>query len=181
MPRAKAKADTVTPEAAPEETPADSTPKVTHMPKVSTKYLNLVKLQVHPKSVESRDYKEFHRFDSSTHTKIIPTAQNIINLLGNTGGGFRIEFVPTPSKGGWAEWIEFEKAGVEIVDFRCDTCGRALPINPLIIAEHFKVHPNRNRSPKRGGTFLVTFSKKTRPRPDEVDAFEDVDVSSLVG
>lgn len=154
-------------------------PDVAPSVKVSTKWINLVKLKAKPASVESKAYRPIHKFDRSSHTRIPPTAENMVKLIDSTGGGFLVELKPSTS--GWAGWVDFQKLGVECVDLRCAVCGKREPLNPMLLAEHFKNHKSSvtGRTIK-GGKFFITLSKVRLPDPDRDESDEDIDVSYLV-
>ena len=142
--------------------------------KTTTKWINLQKIKAKPKVVKTQDYKPFHKMDMSTHTRIVPNAQNMINQLDKAGGGFYVELVPSDS--GWGEWMELQKLGAELVDLRCATCGKRLPLNPNLIAPHFKIHRSSNGRNVKGGGFYLTLSLNSSPLPEEDDVDSDVEV-----
>lgn len=155
------------------------TPDVAPSMKPNTKWINLVKLKAKPTSIESKSYRPIHKFDSSSHTRIPVTAQNMFDLIDKTGGGFLVEL--KPASGGWGGWMDLQQLGVECVDFRCAVCGKREPLNPMLIAEHFKAHKSGlTGRTVRGGSFFLTLSKVRTPDPERDEMDEDIDVSSLV-
>lgn len=182
MPVKKATQATPSEEVAPPTVVAEVLPEVPDVApsmKPSTKWVNLVKLKAKPAYIESKSYKPIHRFDESSHTRIPLKAQNMYDLIDKTGGGFRMQLKPATS--GWGGWMDLQHLGAECVDFRCGVCGKREPLNPVLIAEHFKPHKSgltgRNI---QGGTFYLTLSKVRRPDPERDEMDEDIDVSYLV-
>ena len=111
--------------------------------------------KVAPISITCEGYFGFHAFDNSCHSKLVPTAQNILNHINQEhGGGF--EFELRPSNKVSPLWDELAAAGLELLDFRCGVCGEILVLQPQTILKHLKTHRNGFRRNVPGGKFYLT-------------------------
>ena len=144
--------------------------------KTSTKWINLQKIKVKPKVLKTQDYKPIHRADLSSHTRIVPSAENMIAQLDRSNGGFYVKLVPSVT--GWGGWIDLQKEGIELLDLRCVVCMQRVPLNPNLIAKHFKTHRSIFGKPRPGGEFYFTISRNN-PLPEEDDSDEDINVETL--
>jgi hypothetical protein len=125
-----------------------------------------------PIQVKCQDYQPIHPWDTSCHTNLIPTANNVVRHMADehgSGGGFAVQLRHRPGQK-TKLWKELSEAKVELHDFRCDVCNEQLPLVPRRVIKHFAAHAGKSRAPRAGGNFWMTLKFD---RPDELE--EDLD------
>jgi hypothetical protein len=142
-----------------QETPVEKAPKT------YTDWSVFDKVGLKLNTLICEGYHPYHPWNNGCHTTLIPKAENMkAHLDGDHGGGFLINLVHTDK--GWAGWKDFERLGLEIMDFKCDVCDASLRLTPQTIAKHIKAHTGKNRRVKAGGDFFITLGYG-RPETDE--------------
>lgn len=153
-------------------------PGVTTSRSTATPWPNLAKIKIVPVKVRTCGYSPVHRVDLSSHTTIPPKPQTMIDNIKYGGGGFEVTFVA--AQDAWAGWKEFQDKGIEMIDLRCEVCRQKVPVNPLHIREHFKVHMDQNKKRREGGTFLITLSHDQKPEESIEGAYEQLNYGNKI-
>lgn len=127
-----------------------------------------------PTEVLCQAYHPVHQVDMSCHTKIVPTAKNMIaHLDGDHGGAFRVVLKRVENKT-WEGWKDLKEAGIECFDLRCDVCDKNIPLHPQHLMQHMKAHQGKNRRIQNGGTIWLTIGRgSVAPQGD--DAYAELD------
>lgn len=109
-----------------------------------------------PTEVLCQAYHPVHRVDMSCHTRIVPSAENMIaHYQSEHGGAFKVSVKRVEGKA-WAGWKDLKERGVECFDFRCDVCNAIVPFHPQYIMQHMRAHQGKNRRIQPGGVFWMT-------------------------
>lgn len=136
-----------------------SVPKAAAPRRTITNWMSFVKANVAPKKVRVHKYREFFRFDDAPHVTIIPTADKIISKAQeymNKGENIGLEIDLGRTRQGWPGWAKIQDAGIEMVHFMCDVCGKEIPFHPQHILRHFPAHRHRATGKLvRGGRFCM--------------------------
>lgn len=136
-----------------------------------------------PVAVKCQAYHPTHLQDTSCHTKILPTAENIKrHTAAEHGGAFAFYLRKTdgrPAK----FWEELMTSGLEATDFRCGTCKGELRFHPSSFLAHLKGHRGVTRQayaeimrdqPKSMGMVEVTVGDTAAMQPEETDEYESI-------
>lgn len=143
---------------------------------VRTNYKGLILARVVPSFIKVEGYRPYHVVNLGHHTKIVPTAENILTVCKNPklGRGFVFNLKSDSKGGSWKGWLDLAELEMEIVDFRCLVCGRN-HIN--MVSEEIRncllPHMNQNRRKTSDvGYFGVTFAPPYAQVQEEVTTIE---------
>lgn len=122
------------------------------------------------KELMCEGYLPIHNPNNGCHTKLLPKAASAqAHVDGDHGGGFIIALRGTEKP--WEGWKEFENAGLEIHDFRCDSCQHEVELNARQILKHMKAHMNSNRRVIVNDKFRVTLGYGKPEFADDQEGF----------
>jgi hypothetical protein len=139
--------------------------------KSETNWRAFEKAGLMPAQVVCNAYRPYHRVDMSCHTRLKFSPDTLVaHLNADHGGGFTFTLKETNRP--WPGWSDYEAAGLEAWDLRCDVCDKVIPFHPNHIRQHLKPHAGKSRRALSGGAFNITIN--TVPAgPGEADAFEE--------
>lgn len=119
--------------------------------------------------IKCRGYKPVHSSNEGCHANILLDPKAILGHIENghscLPGTLGVIFTTEPTESPDPFWQAAEDAGLEIHDFRCDVCGKVLPLHNFTIRNCCKPHSGDSRRVQTGGTFRVTLAL-TPPQPD---------------
>jgi len=140
-------------------------PETTKKASTNTNWQAFVKAGLVPTTIKCSAYHPVHQADMSCHTRLLLSVPTISDhIKGDHGGGFKFSLKTYPKA--WQGWADFEAAGLEIHDIRCDVCDQTVPLVPARILFHMRPHTGKVRRIRPGGEFLITI-RSGEPLPTD--------------
>ena len=153
--------------------PAEATATVTPSKKTYTRWDAFEKAKVVPVTVICDVIKQ-HPADEACKTKLIPSAENMINhfKMGH-GGGFQLRVKLSDGKPS-PVWKALNDAGMEAVQLRCEVCDRQVEISTRDILNHLRPHQGKFRGAYqnfRDTLFLQIQDTPVNPPEDDDESY----------
>lgn len=138
------------------------------VPKTYTKWGVFEKAKLTPVSVTC-DVLPQHPADEACKTRMIPTAENMVDHINaGHGGGFSIRVKQTDGKP-WQGWEGLAQAGLELHGLRCEVCDQQVFLSVRDITNHLRPHKGKFRGAYQNFKDTFLFVIQTTPPASRED------------